>query len=669
MGVVVECEKEVNKMKGVIGKDPQYESQKGALNVPVNIAEDLLYCVRTNDIDEIKNILQNENINSINNIKDESNNTLVHFACANNNIDMIKFLLYECGSNYNEYNNSGNSPLLWAIQNKHYAAVQELLLFDYYLNKDKYLSTEKRKNEFYENLMNKHLINHRILKENYRLNVETKKKIHSLNVFSSIFNERNGTNTQKGKEVGIDAGAESGVGVDVGAAEWYSEQQREQLCLYKERNKIDLLTKNAFDKHILSEAFNAQDENILQLILNHPISSVLDNPQSYDLKEEVDSCMNKNEKRETDNLNYTKNESSISTSLFEDNQTQIHDSNDDEYLYKRMNGKDNTLSNVCVSTYGINKTKVMEKEIKNSILYNGFTTKHEEAKIVQEYIYELQINEKIKLNNKNIIIKIREIGLNYYGDLLNSPIASSDITGINIWECSIITSKWLYDLYEENNLFANKNILEVGAGCGLVSISLFIYAGLKNVRGVYSKANTDSSSISADRNASIDSSSPNKLLISDVNDFTLRNISYNVDINAPLLNEVDPNWKSKIKVCNIDWTNEDTYVRENNKILMYDFIIGSDLIYDKTMVPSLVYLLNKTLKKQGIFFYVCKKNRDGIKSFLDELQNNNFKLNFFTPPNSYFTNPFLNLNQNLFEAKFTEFEDSHEFIMMRCERL
>ncbi|GAB70007.1 hypothetical protein PCYB_007560 [Plasmodium cynomolgi strain B] len=49
-----------------------------------------------------------------------------------------------------------------------------------------------------------------------------------------------------------------------------------QTRLYKEANKIDLLRKNEFYKSILSEAFNAQEENILHLVLSHPMSSVLD---------------------------------------------------------------------------------------------------------------------------------------------------------------------------------------------------------------------------------------------------------------------------------------------------------------------------------------------------------------------------------------------------------
>ncbi|GAB69589.1 hypothetical protein PCYB_003380 [Plasmodium cynomolgi strain B] len=65
---------------------------------------------------------------------------------------------------------------------------------------------------------------------------------------------------------------------DVGEATLNSHEEtwRKQICLYKEANKIDLLKKNQFDKSILSEAFIAQDENILHLVLSPPMSSVLE---------------------------------------------------------------------------------------------------------------------------------------------------------------------------------------------------------------------------------------------------------------------------------------------------------------------------------------------------------------------------------------------------------
>ncbi|CRH00298.1 methyltransferase, putative [Plasmodium relictum] len=557
------------------------------------VIEDLIYYVRTDDIEEVKNILQNENIHTIN-IKDENNNTLLHFACANNNIDMILFLLYECSIDYNHFNSNGNTPLLWAIQNKHYEAIKELLFFDYYLNKNEYLSIEKKKNDLYENMRD---IKNDFLKKNYKLNSDIKKKIHSIDIYN-IFD------TTEKEEV-------------------------EKINLYKERNKIDLLKKNSFDKNVLSEAFNTENEKILHLILSHPISSVLDNQENSTSNENVKiSYSNDDERNNIENFKM-KNECNsneyLNSEITESNKN-INNINDDNNNYKNVNRND-----------GEN----IEKKV--NTLTNCFTTNLEEAKIVQEYIYELSINESIKLNNSNIIIKIREIGLNYYGDSLDDKTSHNDITGINIWESCLIMSKWICDLCL-GNMFSNKNVLEIGAGSGLASISLFIYSSVIN------------------KNNNL-----NRLVISDINLFTLNNISYNINLNQELLDSVDLEWKDKITICNIDLKNESTYLRENNEIIAYDCIIASDLIYDINLVTSLIYMLNVTLKKNGNFFYVCKKNRDGIHFFLEELKNNNFKLQFYSIPNHYFNNPFINLDQNLFETKFSELDQT--FIMIKCEKM
>ncbi|ETB57483.1 hypothetical protein YYC_04372 [Plasmodium yoelii 17X] len=532
------------------------------------VIDDLIYYVRTDEIDEIQKILETENIKTINDIKDENNNSLLHFACANNNVDMIRFLLYECSIDYNTFNNSGNSPLLWAIQNKNFEAIKEVLFFDYYLNKFEYIAIEKKPNEIYENIF-KDINCPTFLKSNYKLNEEIKKKINAINIidyFIFLHTNENFDNNNNDN----------------------SYPNKYEINLYKERNKIYLLKNNEFSKNILSESFNIQNENILHLILNHPISSILDNQEIIE-----------------NNPNFK----------FNDNLSKI-------------NYQENTENE-----------KIKE---------NDFTSNISEAKIVQEHIHELIVNQNVKINENDVIIKIREIGLNYFGKWLDENDLKNDITGINIWECSIIASKWLVDMCIQDNLiFSNKNILEIGAGCALNSISLFIH-----------------SNILCNGNSKL---GPANMVISDINEFTLNNILYNIQINKELLNYCDKNWESKIKVCNIDWTDDNTYLKDtdNQTYMKYDCIIGSDLIYDKNIVPSIIFLLNKLLKKNGTFFYVCKQNRDGVQLFFEQLKKN-FFVEFFKIPENYLTNTFLNMDQELFETKFSEFASSDQMVMLKC---
>ncbi|SBS92077.1 methyltransferase, putative [Plasmodium ovale curtisi] len=635
-------------------------SEKGT-SEEEEVIEDLIYYVRTDDIIEIKNLLQNKNINSINDIKDENGNTLLHFACANNNIAMIKFLLYECGIDYNPHNNSGNSPLLWALQNKNYEAIQEILLFDYQLNKEEYISIEKKKNELYENMSKN--VKYPLLNDTYLISEDIKKKIKALKLINNIF-----PCAQNGHQNGL--------------------HKKEEIHLYKKRNKINLLKKNEFQKNILSEAFNAQDENILHLVLSHPISSVLDNQEGSFTNENFrdthsDGINNCDDGKIEGVYNMNTSDGCKKGAFVQDGSPEMNatgvsstngyamgvsSTNGYAMGVSSTNGYATGVSSTNGYATGVNSTNGYATGVNSTNEYgttvttdstqcheqscgagSDFTANIEEAQIVQEYTHELLINEKIKMNNSDIIIKIREIGLNYYGNCLGENEIKNDITGINIWESSIILSKWISDLlYDKKIIFNDKNVLEVGAGCGLPSLSLFIYSNIVHKNKNYGDL-------------------PN-LVISDINLFTLHNISHNVNINKHLLSHANSQWENKIKICNIDWTNENTYLKDKNNLITYDFIIGSDLIYDKNVVPSLIHLLNSTLKKDGIFFYVCKKSRDGVQLFFELLKNNNFDIQFFTPPLPYFTNPFVNLDQNLFETKFSELEEAHNFVMLRCCR-
>ncbi|GAB69584.1 hypothetical protein PCYB_003330 [Plasmodium cynomolgi strain B] len=128
--------------------------------------------------------------------------------------------------------------------------------------------------------------------------------------------------------------------------------------------------------------------------------------------------------------------------------------------------------------------------------------------------------------------------------------------------------------------------------------------------------------------------------------FTYANIFRNELMKDQRFGHLDSS-RSKVKICNVDWTNENTYPCENKQIVTYDYIIGSDFIYDKKIFP---------------------KNRDVSQEFFDELKNGNYDIQLFTPPSYYFISPFLNLSQNLYEAKFSEFTDASNIVMMRFQK-
>ncbi|GAB69548.1 hypothetical protein PCYB_002970 [Plasmodium cynomolgi strain B] len=106
----------------------------------------------------------------------------------------------------------------------------------------------------------------------------------------------------------------------------------------------------------------------------------------------------------------------------------------------------------------------------------AFTTNLVDAKIIQECTHQLLINEKAKVKSGEsegeAIIQIREIGLNYFGNIFEDGKISGE-------ECCLMISKWIYDLCLQNSpLFRNNMVLEFGAVSGLASISLFTHANI-----------------------------------------------------------------------------------------------------------------------------------------------------------------------------------------------
>ncbi|GAB69642.1 hypothetical protein PCYB_003910 [Plasmodium cynomolgi strain B] len=183
--------------------------------------------------------------------------------------------------------------------------------------------------------------------------------------------------------------------------------------------KIDLLKKKEFDKSILSDAFNTQDENILHLVVSHPISSVLD----------------------------------------------------------EQNG---------------NAMSAMSGGMCSGLLINK------------------KANVKSGESEEEAIICIREIGINYFGNSFEDGTTSgevvhshNDITGINIWECYLMISKWISYII---SLFKHVNIVHNGT----------------NQR-------------------------PNQVIIIGVNPPTPSDMSHNVLLNEELFGHLDSAWRSKSK--------------------------------------------------------------------------------------------------------------------------
>ncbi|KAI8071356.1 ankyrin repeat-containing domain protein [Gongronella butleri] len=96
------------------------------------VIEDIIYCARYGEIDDLK---QSNSPPEYYVTKDESGNTALHMASANNHLDIVQFILDEVAklgddkvkASVNVQNELGNTPLHWAALNGHTDVVKLLI--------------------------------------------------------------------------------------------------------------------------------------------------------------------------------------------------------------------------------------------------------------------------------------------------------------------------------------------------------------------------------------------------------------------------------------------------------------------------------------------------------------------------------------------------------------
>ena len=186
--------------------------------------------------------------------------------------------------------------------------------------------------------------------------------------------------------------------------------------------------------------------------------------------------------------------------------------------------------------------------------------------------------------------------------------AIDDTTGLGIWCASLVMARWMATKSMFGR-FDNKSVLELGAGCGVPGLAVGLYGNAKNV------------------------------YITDYNPATMKNLQYNIDLNTDRLKSSIPDWVEKVNAMAIDWDNENTWPAEK-----MDVVIGSDLIYQKSIVPLLKKVINGLLKRGGTFLYSCPTDgRDGLPQFLDVMKKEGFKCEGDEiAPDLYRTNPLSN---------------------------
>jgi hypothetical protein len=196
----------------------------------------------------------------------------------------------------------------------------------------------------------------------------------------------------------------------------------------------------------------------------------------------------------------------------------------------------------------------------------------------------------------------------------NTP--AEDTTGYAIWAASLVMAQWMASMPPQR--FDQKNVLELGAGCGVPGLAVAKSSQAANV------------------------------IITDLNPTTVDNLRTNVGLNDC--------GATAVTAAIIDWDDVSTYPVEK-----MDIVIGSDLIYQKSIVPYLKKVVLGLLKEgQGRFLYVAPDTgRDGLSEFIESMKRDGFQLESQqVAPREYHSNPLTNGDEEECYVHFHELASS-----------
>merc|ERR1712226_445574 len=114
--------------------------------------------------------------------------------------------------------------------------------------------------------------------------------------------------------------------------------------------------------------------------------------------------------------------------------------------------------------------------------------------------------------NNNRIVKIQELPITTDDPFGESAV--DDTTGFGIWSASLVMAQWLSHLSSTTNVFEDKIVIELGAGCGVPGLTV---------------AKT---------------STPKQVYVTDLNPTTVQNLEENIKLN---------DLQHKVTATKMDW--------------------------------------------------------------------------------------------------------------------
>jgi predicted nicotinamide N-methyase len=229
-----------------------------------------------------------------------------------------------------------------------------------------------------------------------------------------------------------------------------------------------------------------------------------------------------------------------------------------------------------------------------------------------------------KFFDKEQPLKIRELAMkNADNPFADTERPDQDTTGLSIWSASLVMARWMQAV-GMTGYWKDCTVLELGSGCGVPGLMV---------------ATSSSSSL------------PRQIYVTDLNPQTVENLQHNVELNGV---------QGFVEASRMDWDDKSTWPKER-----VDFVIGSDLIYIKSLVPLLTSVIFGTVKPGGKFLYVCPDTgRDGLDAFVEAMKKKCPGWVEQIAPKEYHANPLTNEDD---EECFLHFQELSSLTYMLYE--
>ena len=178
--------------------------------------------------------------------------------------------------------------------------------------------------------------------------------------------------------------------------------------------------------------------------------------------------------------------------------------------------------------------------------------------------------EEVQIAGKTFIIKSlpEQIPLEILAKLADKKI---EISGRCPWPGSLLLGTYLNHEKYGRHLIENKNVIELGTGCGILGFSIAAHV--------------------------------NKIELTDNDVFALNLVEKNININLAIDNFSSNNGTTPT-VEKLSWANENDLKKYNLKNVKYDVVIAADVCYKEEIVNPL-FITARQLSKPNAKFILC----------------------------------------------------------------